>query len=179
MKLYVKFMVSQECKKNVQQTLERMGLDYQGMDLCEVEVKNNITDLQRSRLKEELLVSGYELMDGKSSSIIQDIKDSITELIHYSDELPKIKNSDFLADKLKHDYTYMANLFSEATGITIEQYIITQKIERVKRLLMFEKLTLTEISYKLNYCSVAHLSQQFKKVTGLTPSFFKQLKIAT
>ncbi len=176
MKLYVKYMVSIQCKKIVKEKLEGMGLDYKGIDLCEVELKNTVTEQQLAKLKDELMVSGYELLDNKSSSLIEKIKEVIVEIVHYSDELPKIKNSNFLADKLEYDYTYMANIFSEATGITIEQYIITQKIDRVKRLLLFDKLTLTEISYKLNYSSVAHLSQQFKKVTGLTPSFFKKLK---
>lgn len=169
-------MVSIRCRKVVQEKLENMGLQYKGIDMCEVEVKDNITDLQRQQLKEDLLISGYELMDDQNSDLIEKIKDTIIDIVHYSDELPKIKNSEFLTEKLNYDYTYMANLFSEATGITIEQYIISQKIDRVKTLLLFDKLNLTEISYKLNYCNVAHLSQQFKKVTGLTPTFFKKLK---
>lgn len=176
MKLYVKYMVSVRCKKIVQQKLDEMGLDYKGIDLCEVEVKDNITVRQRQNLKAELMLSGYELMDDITSSLIEKIKEAIIDIVHYSEELPQKKNSDYLADKLQYDYTYLANVFSESTGITIEHYIIAQKIDRVKRLLLFDKLTLTEISYKLNYCSVAHLSQQFKKVTGLTPSFFKRLK---
>ncbi len=176
MNLYIKFMVSERCQKIVQEHLEKMGLDYQGIDLCEVKIKNDITDEQRQLLKDELLVMGYELMDDQSSSLIKDVKEAIIDLVHYSDELPRLKNSEFLAHRLKLDYDYVSNLFSVATGTTIEQYIITQKIDRVKRLLIFDKLTLTEISHKLNYCSVAHLSQQFKKVTGLTPSFFKHLK---
>lgn len=176
MKLYVKHMVSVRCRQVVQEKLEEMGLDYKGIDLCEVEVKNNITEAQRNKLKDELLVSGYELMDEESSTLIENIKKAIIEIVHYSDELPRIKNSEFLAEKLNYDYTYLANVFSESTGVTIEQYIISEKIDRVKRLLLFDKLTLTEISYKLNYCSVAHLSQQFKKVTGLTTSYFKKLK---
>lgn len=169
-------MVSVQCKKNVQEKLDRMGLDYKGIDLCEVEVKDNITVLQRQNLKAELLVSGYELLDDITSSLIEKIKEAIIDIVHYSEELPRKKNSDYLADKLQYDYTYLANVFSESTGITIEQYIISQKIDRVKRLLLFDNLTLTEISYKLNYSSVAYLSQQFKKVTGLTPGFFKQIK---
>ncbi len=172
-------MVSERCKKIVQEHLENIGLEYQGVDLCEVKIKDDITEEQRQQLRDQLLVSGYHLMDDISSTLIDNVKKTIIDLVHYSDELPRIKNSDFLADRLNHDYTYMSNLFSEATGITIEQYIISQKIDRVKRLLIFDKLTLTEISYKLNYCSVAHLSQQFKKVTGLTPSFFKHLKVTS
>lgn len=153
-----------------------MGLDYKRIDLCDVEVKENITVLQRQNLKAELMVSGYELMDDITSSLIEKIKEAIIDIVHYSEELPKKKNSDYLADKLQNDYTYMANVLSEFTGTTIEQYIISQKIDRVKRLLLFDELTLTEISHKLNCCSVAHSSQQFKKITGLTPSFFRQLK---
>ncbi len=139
-------MVSVRFKKIVQDNLDKMGLHYKGIDLCEVEIKNDISDKQREKLKSELLLSGYQLMDNISSSLISKIKETIIQIVHYTDELPKKKNSDFLADELGYDYTYMANLFSESTGITIEQYIITQKIDRVKRLLLFDKLKLTEIS---------------------------------
>jgi AraC-like DNA-binding protein len=120
--------------------------------------------------------SGLELMDDKKAILIEKIKNLVVEMVHYSEEVPKMNFSDFLSEKLNLDYTYLANLFSEVTGLTIEQYIIAHKIERVKELLIYDELTLTEISYRLNYSSVAHLSNQFKKVTGLTPSFFKQLK---
>ena len=120
--------------------------------------------------------SGLELMENKKAILIEKIKLVIIEMVHYSDEYPRIKNSKFISEKLQNDYTYLANLFSEVTGITIEQYIIAHKIERVKELLLYDELNLTEISYKLNYSSVAHLSNQFKKITGLTPTFFKKLK---
>ena len=160
----------------VKAELDKLGLHYGIVDLGEVEVKENVDAIQRDQLKIGLLRSGLELMDDKKAMLIEKIKNVIVEMVHYSDELPKTKNSDFIADKLAFDYTYLANLFSEATGITIEQFIIIHKIERVKELLLYDELTLTEISYKLNYSSVAHLSNQFKKITGLSPSHFKQLK---
>lgn len=160
----------------VKSELEKLGLHYGVVDLGEVEVKENISDTQREQLKIALLKSGLELMDDQRAILIEKIRSVIVEMVHYTDELPKTKNSDYISEKLHYDYTYLANLFSEATGITIEQYIISHKIERVKELLLYDELNLTQISYKLNYSSVAHLSSQFKKVTGLTPTFFKQLK---
>lgn len=176
MKLYIKYMVSIRCKMMVKSELDKLGLKYGIVDLGEVEVKEQITDQQREQLKTALLKSGLVLMDDKKAMLIEKIKNIIVEMVHYEDELPKTKNSDYISEKLGHDYTYLANLFSEATGITIEQFIIAHKIERVKELLLYDELNLTEISYRLNYSSVAHLSNQFKKVTGLTPTFFKQLK---
>lgn len=160
----------------VQQKLNKLGLHYCTVDLGEVDVKENITSKQREQLRILLLKAGLELMDDKKAVLIERIKNVIVEMVHYSEEVPKVKNSDFISAKLNHDYTYLANLFSEATGITIEQYIIAHKIERVKEFLLYDELNLTEISYKLNYSSVAHLSHQFKKVTGLTPTFYKHLK---
>ncbi|MBK7408324.1 MAG: helix-turn-helix transcriptional regulator [Saprospirales bacterium] len=176
MKLYIKYMVSIRCKMIVKSELDKLGLIYGVVDLGEVEVKGSLTDAQRDQLKTALRKSGLELMDDKKAMLIEKIKNVIVEMVHYAEELPNVKNSVFLSEKLGHDYTYLANLFSEATGITIEQYIILHKIERVKELLLYDELSLTEISYRLNYSSVAHLSNQFKKITGLTPSFFKQLK---
>lgn len=161
----------------VKAELDILGLHYGAVDFGEVEIKEIITDNQRQELKIALLKSGLELMDDKKSMLIEKIKKVIVEMVHYSDELPKTKNSDYISEKLNHDYTYLANLFSEATGITIEHFIITHKIERVKELLLYDELNLTEISYKLNYSSVSHLSNQFKKVTGLTPSYFKKLRL--
>ena len=169
-------MVSIRCKMIVQQKLNKLGLHYCTVDLGEVDVKENITSKQREQLRILLLKAGLELMDDKKAVLIERIKNVIIEMVHYSEEVPKVKNSDFISEKLNHDYTYLANLFSEATGITIEQYIIAHKIERVKEFLLYDELNLTEISYKLNYSSVAHLSHQFKKVTGLTPTFYKHLK---
>ena len=176
MKLYIKYMVSNRCKMMVKSELEKLGLHYGAVELGEAEVKEQITDEQREQLKIALLKSGLELMDDKKAVLIEKIKNVIIEMVHYADELPRIKNSEYISQKLQHDYTYLANLFSETTGITIEHYIIAHKIERVKELLLYDELNLTEISYRLNYSSVAHLSNQFKKITGLSPSFYKKLK---
>ncbi|MCX6257461.1 MAG: helix-turn-helix domain-containing protein [Bacteroidia bacterium] len=176
MKLYIKYMVSIRCKMMVKSELDRLGLSYGVVDLGEVEVKGHISAEQRAQLKTSLLKSGLELMDDRKSNLIEKVKSVIVEMIHYSEEMPKTKNSVYIGEKLKYDYTYLANLFSEVTGITIEHYIILHKIERVKELLIYDELNLTEISYRLNYSSVAHLSNQFRKITGLTPTFFRQLR---
>jgi AraC-like DNA-binding protein len=176
MKLYIKFMVSIRCKMVVRSELAKLGLRHGVVDLGEVEVWEQMTEEQRERLRLALLKSGLELMADKRAMLIEKIKNVIVEMIHYSEEMPKVKNSVFLSEKLDHDYTYLANLFSEATGTTIEHFIIAHKIERVKELLLYDEMTLTQIAYLLNYSSVSHLSNQFKKITGLTPSFFKGLK---
>jgi AraC-like DNA-binding protein len=160
----------------VKAELNSLGLHYGSVELGEANIINDITTEQRETLKTALLKSGLELMDDKKAMLIEKIKNVIVEMIHYADDLPKLKNSDYISQKTGHDYTYLANIFSEATGITIEHFIIAHKIERVKELLLYDELNLTEISYKLGYSSVAHLSNQFKKATGLTPSFFKKLK---
>lgn len=170
-------MVSIRCKMVVKSELEKLGLKYYTVDLGEVVVDGDVAAEDRRALKIALAKSGLELMDDKRAMLIEKIKNVIVEMVHCEEELPKTKYSDYITAKLDYDYTYLANLFSEATGITIEQYIITHKIERVKELLLYDELNLTEISYKLNYSSVAHLSTQFKKVTGLTPSYFKKLKL--
>lgn len=164
------------CKMAVKSELDKLGLHYATFELGEVEVMEDITEEQLIRLKIELLKSGLELMDDQKSILIEKIKNAIGEMVYEAEEFPKINFSDYISEKLKHDYTYLANHFSEVTGHTIEHYIIAHKIDRVKELLLNDELNLTEISYKLNYSSVAHLSNQFKKVTGLTPTFFKQLK---
>jgi len=176
MKLFIKYMVSNRCKMIVKEELQKFGLHFITIDLGEVEVMENIDHEQREQIKLALSKSGLELMDDKKSVLIERIKNVIVEMVHYADEMPKVKSSNYISEMLNHDYTYLSNLFSEATGTTIEHYIIAHKIERVKELLIYNELNLTEISYKLNYSSVAHLSNQFKKVTGLTPSFFKKLK---
>jgi AraC-like DNA-binding protein len=160
----------------VKSELDKLGLHYIVVDLGEVEIKENISEEERNQLKMALLKSGLELMDDKKAILIEKIKGVVVEMVHYSEELPKTNFSDFLSEKLNYDYTYLSNLFSEVTGTTIEHFIISHKIERVKELLIYGELNLSEISYKLNYSSVAHLSAQFKKVTGLTPTFFKHLK---
>lgn len=169
-------MVSLRCKMMVKEQLKKLGIKYAVIELGMVEILEDITQEQREQLKENLLKSGLELLDNKKSILIEKIKNVITEMIHYSDELPKVNHSEYISEKLGYDYTYLANTFSEVKGITIQQFIINHKIERVKELLLYDELNLTEISYKLHYSSVAHLSNQFKKVTGLSPSFYKQLR---
>ena len=169
-------MVSLRCKMLVKAELEKMHINYKSVELGEAEIEESISNKQYDELKTVLLKSGLELMDDKKAMLVEKIKNIIVEMVHYSDELPVTNFSDFLSKKLDHNYTYLSNLFSEVKGITIEHYIIIQKIEKVKELIIYDELNLTEIAFKLNYSSVAHLSNQFKKITGLTPSFFKKLK---
>lgn len=176
MKLYIKYMVSLRCKMMVKEELKNLNLHYIVVDLGMVEIMEDLTKEERKQLKTALLKSGLELMDDKKAMLIEEIKNVIIEMIRFSDEMPKINFSNYLSEKLGYDYTYLANIFSEVKGVTIEHYIIAHKIERVKELLIYDQLNLTQISYKLNYSSVSHLSQQFKKVTGLTPTYFKELK---
>jgi len=176
MNLYVKYMVSLRCKMMVKEELKKLGLHYVIIELGMVEVLEDITEAQRELLRANLLASGLVLLDNKKSILIEKIKSVIIDLIHYSDEMPKMNYSDYISEKLGYDYTYLANIFSEVKGITIQQFIIVHKIEKVKELLLYDELNLTEIAYKLHYSSVAHLSNQFKKITGLSPSFYKQLK---
>lgn len=175
MKLYIKYMVSLRCKLLVKQELEKLGLQYTCIDLGVVEIKENITDEQKLKLKSNLAISGLELLDDQKSILIDKIKNVIIEMIHYNDEIPKVNNSEYISEKLGYDYKYLSNIFSEVKGIAIQQFIILHKIERVKELILYDELNLTEISYKLNYSSVAHLSNQFKKVTGQSPSFYKKI----
>lgn len=176
MKLYIKYMVSIRCKMVVKEAFKQLGLHYVSVNLGEVELLETITDNQRERLKTILLKSKLELMDNKRAILIERIKNIVVEMVHYKDDLPKTNFSDYVSGKLNHDYTYLANIFSETQGTTIEHYIIKHKIEKVKELILYDELNLTEIAYKLHYSSVAHLSNQFKKMTGLTPSYFKTLK---
>ncbi len=168
-------MVSLRCKMLVKQELQKLGITDMGIELGVAEVAE-ISQDQRSKLKANLKKSGLILLEDKKSIIIEKIKNLIIEMIHYSEELPAVNYSDYIAEKLGYDYTYLANIFSEVKGITIQQFIINHKIERAKELLIYDELSLTEISYRLHYSSVAHLSNQFKKITGLTPTFYKQLK---
>jgi YesN/AraC family two-component response regulator len=176
MKLYIKNMVCIRCKIIVKQVLATLGYHYCNVELGTADISEILSLFQREQLKKALHKFGLELMDDKKSILIEKIKQVVVEVVHYIGEPLKTNFSDYLSEKLIHDYTYLANLFSEAEGITIEHYIIVHKIERVKELLVYDELSLTEISYKMNYCSVAHLSTQFKKTTGLTPSHFKKLK---
>ena len=169
-------MVSTRCKMAVKEALKELGLHFIVVDLGEIEIMETLSEEQRRQLTIALHNSGLELMDDKRAILIEKIKNAIIEMVHHSDEIIKINFSDYLSNKLNHDYTYMANLFSEVQGTTIEQFIISHKIERIKELIIYDELNITEIAWKMNYSSVAHLSNQFKKVTGLTPSHFKQLK---
>jgi AraC-like DNA-binding protein len=169
-------MVSLRCKSVVKQELHKIGLHCVNVDLGTIEIRESITDVQRELLRKNLMATGLVLLDDKRKILIAKIKAVIIEMIHYTDELPKVNYSDYISEKLGYDYTYLANTFSEVKGLTIQQFIIINKIERVKELLLYEELNLTEISYKLHYSSVAHLSNQFKKITGLSPSYYKSLK---
>ncbi|HMJ46016.1 MAG TPA: helix-turn-helix domain-containing protein [Ferruginibacter sp.] len=169
-------MVCIRCKMVVRDELDKLQILYSGVELGEVDIVEELSVSKHDLLKSALLRSGLELMDDKKSVLIQKIKNVIIELVHYSEEPLAINFSEFLSRKLNHDYTYLANLFSEVQGITIEKFIIAHKIERVKELLVYNELTLTQIADRMFYSSVSHLSNQFKKVTGLTPSHFKKLK---
>jgi len=176
MKLYIKYMVSLRCKMLVKDELKKLGLDFASVDLGVVDLHGDITTQQREEFKENLNKAGLELLDDKKNILVEKIKNVIIEMIHFADEVPKVNDSDYISEKLGYDYTYLSNTFSEVKGITIQQYIIMHKIERVKELLLYDELTLTEIAWQLHYSSVAHLSNQFKKVTGLTPTYFKEIK---
>ena len=169
-------MVSNRCKIVVKEVLKELGLHFIVVDLGEIEIMEDISPEQREELKLSLIESGLELMDDKKAILIEKIKVLITEMIHSNDELPEKNYSNYISEKLNYDYTYLSNLFSEIKGITIQQFIIVHKIERIKELIIYDELNITEIAWKMNYSSVAHLSIQFKKITGLSPSHFKQLK---
>jgi len=168
-------MVSNRCKMMVREELKNLGLHFI-VDMGVVDIMEDITLDQREQIKIALLRSGLELMDDKKAMLIEQIKKVVIEMVHFTDDLPKVNFSDFLSEKLKYDYTYLANLFSEVQGTTIERFIISHKIERVKELIIYDELNLTEIAWNMHYSSVSHLSNQFKKITGLTPSHFKNLK---
>jgi AraC-like DNA-binding protein len=169
-------MVCDRCKLAVRAELEKMGLHYTYVDYGEAEIRENLPQEKKDLLNAALKKSGLELMDDKKSMLIEKIKLLIVDIVHYSDEPLKKNLSDYLSEKLKYDYTYLANLFSEVQGTTIEKFFILHKIEKVKELLVYDELNLKEIAFKLHYSSVAHLSSQFKKQTGYTPSHFKHLK---
>jgi len=176
MKLFIKNMVCHRCKMAVRSELEKAGATPLSVELGEAEIKSALSDKQTQQLRKGLLSLGFELIDDKKSRIIQKIKNVIIEAIrNHNADTPKINYSQHIASKLNRDYTYLSNLFSEVEGTTIEKFIISQKIERVKELLVYDELSLSEIAYTMGYSSVAHLSNQFKKVTGLTPSYFKSI----
>ena len=169
-------MVSARCKKAVKTELRKLGLHFLLVELGEVEIMEEISSEQRLQLKIALLDSGLELMDDKRALLIEKIKKSIIDMIYHSDEKVKVNISGYLSETLRQDYTFLSNLFSEVQGTTIEQFIIFHKVERIKELIIYDELSITDIAWKMNYSSVAHLSNQFKKVTGLSPSHFKVLK---
>ncbi|WKK74740.2 AraC family transcriptional regulator [Marivirga salinae] len=175
-KLYIKYMVSLRCKLMVQEELKKLNVKHLVVELGAVELLQDITQEQREALKHNLLKSGLELLDNKKSILVEKIKNSIIEMIHFTDDEPKANYSEYLSKKLEYDYTYLSNLFSEVKGITIQQFIIIHKIEKAKELILYEELNTSEIAYRLHYSSVAHFSNQFKKITGLTPSFYRKLK---
>lgn len=168
-------MVSQRCKMVVKEVLQQLHLHYV-VDMGVADIMEDITLEQLEEIRVALKRVGLELMDDKKAVLIERIKNLIVEMVHFNEDLPKTNFSDYLSEKLNYDYTYLANLFSEVQGTTIEKFIISHKIERVKELIIYDELNLTEIAYVMHYSSIAHLSNQFKKVTGLTPSHFKSLK---
>ena len=176
MKIHIKYMVSLRCKMAVKEELDKLKLKHTSIELGEVNLKKDITGDDREYLRKGLLKKGLELIDDKKSQLIEKTKTIIIELIHYSEENPKINYSDYISEKLDYNYNHLSSLFSEVTGTTIVNYIIINKIERVKELLLYDELTLTEISLLMEYSSVAHLSHQFKKITGLTPTYIKKMK---
>ena len=176
MKIYIQNMVCTRCKMVVISELEKLGFHDIIVNLGEAEIREEISEEQLASLRINLKKTGLELMDDKKSILVEKIKTIIIEMVHFSDDQIKINLSDYLSGKLNYNYTYLANLFSEVKGYTIEQFFLTHKIEKVKELLVYDDLNLTEIAWKLHYSSVAHLSNQFKKMTGITPTAFKNLK---
>ncbi len=174
--IYIKNMVSISCTMVVKAVLKKLGVPYTCVELGRVEIQGSLTEIKQEQLKSALLKLGFELMEDRKSVLIEKIKNIIIAMIHSEDELPKTKFSCYLSKELDHNYTYLSNLFSKVKGTTIEHFILSHKIERVKELLIYNELTLSEIAWKLNYSSVAHLSNQFKKITGSTPSHFKNRK---
>jgi AraC-like DNA-binding protein len=169
-------MVCIRCQMVVKAELEKLGLNYKQVKIGEVDLAGDINPVQLEMLDIGLKRAGLVLMDDKKSILVEKIKSAIIEVVHYSEDQIKVNLSDFLSEKLNCNYTYLANLFSEVKGITIEKFYLTHKIERVKELIVYDELNLSEIAYRMNYSSVAHLSNQFKKFTGLTPTHFKMLK---
>ena len=169
-------MVSLRCKMMVKYELDKLELKYTIVELGEVHIVGNMSPEKLKQFKLALIEMGLDLIDDKKTQLVEKIKNVVIEMIHYAEELPRTNFSDYLSEKLNMDYTYMSNVFSQTKGITIEQYIMVHRIEKVKELLIYDELTIKEIAYKMNYSGTSHLSNQFKKVTGITPSFFKAMK---
>ena len=174
--LFIKNMVCDRCVLVVAGELKKIGINAQKITLGEVTLEKELTADQKEQLHQALLDLGFEPIDSKKGRIIEKIKTVIINMVHHSDHDEKTNLSDLLSKALHHDYNYLSNLFSEVEGITIEKYFIAQKIEKVKELLVYDELSLSEIALRMNYSSVAYLSNQFKKVTGLTPSHFRQIR---
>ena len=177
MKIYIKNMVSNSCRFAVKDALNKLNVPYIRINLGEVEVKKNISKNQRENLKVALQKMGFELMNDRRTILIEKVKNTIVEMVHYADDMIKVNFSDYLSHKLNYDYTYLSNLFTEVQGTNIQHFILLHKAERIKELISYDELTISEIAYKMNYSSVAHLSNQFKKVTGFSPTYFKHLKV--
>jgi AraC-like DNA-binding protein len=173
-KLHIKNMISSRCITQVEQILMDMGIDYSNVVLGEAQINQELSVIQELELKNKLRQTGLDMMDDHKTILSEKIKLIIIDMVHYSEESIKVNFSVYLSEKLNHNYTYLSNVFRSINGITIQQFIIVNKIERIKELLLYGEMNLSEISYKLNYSSIAHLSNQFKKVTGITPSFYKQ-----
>ena len=169
-------MVSLRCKMVVKAAAEELNIPYSNVDLGFIEIDEKLSELVLEKFKAKLLKSGLEILDDKRSILIEKIKNVVIEMVHYADEFPKVNFSTYLSEKLGYDYTYLSNLFTEVKGTTIQEFIILHKIEKAKELIMYNEMSIADIAYTLNYSSAAHFSTQFKKVTGLTPSFFKKLK---
>lgn len=175
-KIYIKHMISAPCKMFVKHELTKLGINYSSVNLGVIDLSGNLTLFQQENLKNSLAKYGLELLSDKRTILIEKIKSIVIEMIYYTDDRINVKHSYILSEKLNLNYNYLAKIFSEDQGITIEKYIIHQKIERIKELMMYGELNMTQIACKLNYSSVAHLSLQFKKTTGYTPSDFRLLK---
>jgi YesN/AraC family two-component response regulator len=169
-------MVSLRCKMVVKAAAEELNIPYSSVDLGFIEIDEKLSESVLEKFKAKLLKSGLEILDDKRSILIEKIKNVVIEMVHYADEFPKVNFSTYLSEKLGYDYTYLSNLFTEVKGTTIQEFIILHKIEKAKELIMYNEMSIADIAYTLNYSSAAHFSTQFKKVTGLTPSFFKKLK---
>ncbi len=176
-RLYISSMVSIRCKLVVKSMLESLDIDYVKVEFGEIELSKPISSDKLERLKTCLLEAGLTLVDDHKSILVERIKAVVIEMVHYADEFPNVKHSVHISQKLKHNYTYLANIFSEIKGITLEHFIILHKVEKVKEMILYDKMILADIAYHLNYSSSAHLSNQFKQITGLTPTFFKKLKL--
>ncbi len=176
MKIYIKYMVSNCCKLMVKEEFKKLKIKISNIELGELEIQQKITIKQFDKIRAALLKNGHEVMEDKKAIQIEKVKVAIIDLIHYTDELPEVNYSEYLGNKLECDYNNLSSLFSEVTGTTLQQFIIINKIERAKELIIYNELSMKEIAFKLHYSSVPHFSNQFKKITGLSPKYFKALK---